>query len=78
MKYNSLRNRIVKAGPLPVVMQPVKGSVELSGNAKGYRVSRLDISGRKIGDCPVEIRNGKTVFQLNHALYYELKALPDR
>lgn len=78
MKYNSLRNRIVKAGTLPVVMQPVKGSVELSGNAKGYRVSRLDISGRKIGDCPVEIRNGKTVFQLNHALYYELKALPDR
>lgn len=72
MKYNSLRNRIVKAGTLPIILQPVEGSVTLPGDAKRYRVTRLDISGRKLGECPVETRNGKAVFDLNHALYYEI------
>ena len=30
------------------------------------------LSGRKLGECPVETRNGKAVFDLNHALYYEI------
>lgn len=77
MKYNSLRNRIIKGGTLPVMMQPVEGSITLPGNAKNCRVSRLDISGRKLGECPVEFRNGKAVFQLNHAIYYEIEVSPD-
>ena len=77
MKYNSLRNRIIKGGTLPIMMQPVEGSITLPGNAKNCRVSRLDISGRKLGECPVEFRNGKAVFQLNHAIYYEIEVSPD-
>ncbi len=75
MKYNTLRNRIIKAGTLPVVMQPVEGTVIFSGKHSKYRVERLDISGRRLGECRVETENGFSRFQLNHALYYEITAL---
>ena len=75
MKYNLLRNRIVKAGTLPIVLQPVEGEVALSGKHAGYRVERMDISGRKLGECHTERKDGTVRFRLDHAVYYAISAL---
>jgi hypothetical protein len=77
MKYNAMRNRITNAGSLPLVMQPVKGTVAFSGKHPQYRVERLDISGRKLGPVKTDSKNGKISFELDNAIYYEITALAD-
>ncbi|MBC2602800.1 sugar-binding protein [Puniceicoccus vermicola] len=70
--------RITKVGSAPILIEGLHGRVALTNLERNdLNVYALDVEGRRIGEVPVERRNGQIIFSLNpglSTLWFEIAA----